>query len=177
MELNKKFLKKIQSLKIYTDCFAKHSIAEYKSHYSDAKSFFNHFWNIFKAYASSKNLNNQVPGDAFEIIFAFILDYEEIEITSMDESIDGLSFVKPDFVVKKNNCFISCKTSLRERWKQADWESIRFKEVFPDSKCYLLTNHYKEHLSLKQKIPNLSIDQVFYAASEDINNLVKKIKE
>ena len=61
---------------------------------------FIHFWSIFENYSLSKSLNNQVPGDAFEIIFAFILDYENIEIFSMDEQVKGIDFVKPDFITK-----------------------------------------------------------------------------
>ena len=176
MKSNEPFLSRVKSKAIYKDCFSKHLIAEYKSQYIDAMSFFNHFWEIYNSYALSNKLNNQVPGNAFEIIFAFILDYENIEISSMDEKIGNLDFVKPDFVIKKNNTFISCKTSLRERWKQADWESIKFKEIFPESKCYLITNHYKEYLTLRNKISKLDIDKVYYSASNDINLLIKEIK-
>ena len=31
-------------------------------------------------------------------------------------------------LLEKGDAFISCKTSLRERWKQADWESIKYKK-------------------------------------------------
>tara|TARA_Y100001970_G_C14154563_1_gene814753 strand:- start:197 stop:727 length:531 start_codon:yes stop_codon:yes gene_type:complete len=176
MEPNAKFLKRIKTKAIYKDCFSKHSISQYEQSYSDAKDFFAHFWSIFESYSLSKSLNNQVPGDAFEIIFAFILDYEDIEIISMDEEVKGVDFVKPDFVTKKNHHFVSCKTSLRERWKQADWESIKFKEVYPKSKCFLLTNHYKEYLSLKNKITKLDIDEVYFSGSDDINLLINQLK-
>ena len=82
VEPNAKFLKRIKTKAIYKDCFSKHSISQYEQSYSDAKDFFAHFWSIFESYSLSKSLNNQVPGDAFEIIFAFILDYEDIEIIS-----------------------------------------------------------------------------------------------
>ena len=176
MKTNVKFLKRIKNKAIYKDCFSKHSISHYQQSYSDAKNFFTHFWSIFQSYSRSANLNNQVPGDAFEIIFAFILDYENIEIFSMDEEVKGVDFVKPDFVTKKHHHFVSCKTSLRERWKQADWESIKFKKVYPQSKCFLLTNHYKENLSLKNKINKLNIDGVYFSGSDDINLLINQLK-
>ena len=84
--------------------------------------------------------------------------------------------MKPDFVVKKNHNFVSLKTSLRERWKQADWESIKYKQVYGDSKCYLLTNHQAEYKSLKQKVSKLDIDGVFFSGSSDINLLIDKLK-
>ena len=173
---NAKFLKRIKTKAIYKDCFSKHSISQYGQSYSDAKNFFIHFWSIFENYSLSKSLNNQVPGDAFEIIFAFILDYENIEIFSMDEQVKGIDFVKPDFITKKHHHFISCKTSLRERWKQADWESMRFKKIYSKSKCFLLTNHYKEYLSLKNKITKLDLDEVYFAGSDDINLLINKLR-
>ena len=173
---NAKFLKRIKTKAIYKDCFSKHSISQYGQSYSDAKNFFIHFWSIFENYSLSKSLNNQVPGDAFEIIFAFILDYENIEIFSMDEQVKGIDFVKPDFITKKHHHFISCKTSLRERWKQADWESMRFKKIYSKSKCFLLTNHYKEYLSLKNKITKLDLDDVYFAGSDDINLLIKQLR-
>jgi len=173
---NAKFLKRIKTKAIYKDCFSKHSISQYGQSYSDAKNFFIHFWSIFEIYSLSKSLNNQVSGDAFEIIFAFILDYENIEIFSMDEQVKGIDFVKPDFITKKHHHFISCKTSLRERWKQADWESMRFKKIYSKSKCFLLTNHYKEYLSLKNKITKLDLDEVYFAGSDDINLLIKQLR-
>ncbi|MDC2964719.1 hypothetical protein OAZ13_00185 [Gammaproteobacteria bacterium] len=176
MKSNTKFLKRIKTKAIYKDCFSKHSISQYGQSYSDAKNFFIYFWSIFENYSLSKSLNNQVPGDAFEIIFAFILDYENIEIFSMDEQVKGIDFVKPDFITKKHHHFISCKTSLRERWKQADWESMRFKKIYSKSKCFLLTNHYKEYLSLKNKITKLDLDEVYFAGSDDINLLIKQLR-
>ena len=49
----------------------------------------------------------------------------------MDENIDDVKFVKPDFLVNNksgNKIFISLKVSGRERWKQAELESLWFKK-------------------------------------------------
>ena len=75
---NAKFLKRIKTKAIYKDCFSKHSISQYGQSYSDAKNFFIHFWSIFENYSLSKSLNNQVPGDAFDLhknFEDFDLDY------------------------------------------------------------------------------------------------------
>ena len=176
MFLNAKYIDLIKTKSIYKKCFIGSGIDQYQSNYIDAEQFFLSFWKIFELYARSTKLNNQVPGDAFEIIFTFILEYEGVEILSKDELVEGVDFVKPDFVVKKNYNFVSLKTSLRERWKQADWESIKYKQVYGDSKCYLLTNHQAEYKSLKQKISKLDIDGVFFSGSSDINLLIDKLK-
>ena len=37
-------------------------------------------------------------------------------------------------------------------------------------------NHKKECSSLKKKLPLLDIDDIFYAGSKDINDLILKLK-
>ena len=77
----------------------------------------------------------------------------------MDEDI-GIPDVKPDIVIKSNGnflIFLSLKTSLRERWKQADWEAIKFKEKFKDGICYLLSNNEKEVTNIKKKDNEINI--------------------
>ena len=94
----------------------------------------------------------------------------------MDEDI-GIPDVKPDIVIKSNEnflIFLSLKTSLRERWKQADWEAIKFKEKFKDGICYLLSNNEKEVTNIKKK-DNLYIDKIFFTNKNDLNELVERI--
>jgi len=177
MQSNKIFIKRLKEKTIYKKFFQPLKPDQY--HYSDADDFFKYYWKEFEAYKTKeKTLNNQVPGDVFEIIIGFILDYENLEIYSMDENIKGVTYVKPDFILKneRKNIFISCKTSIRERWKQADWESMRYKKIFPDAKCFVITNHEKEAITLKGKLNDIDIDMVFYSGSSEINDFVKKLK-
>ena len=176
MQSNKIFIERLKEKAIYKNCFKVQKPDQYP--YTDANDFFQHYWNKFEIYKIGKIINNQLPGDAFEIIIGFILDYEKIKIYSMDENVEGVSLVKPDFTIrdKRKNIFISCKTSIRERWKQADWESIRYKKKFPDAKCFVITNHKKEAESLKKKLNEIDIDKVFYSGSNEINDFVKQLK-
>ena len=180
LSANKKFIDKLKRRKIFQQCFQKKNISNYK--YTNAMDFFLHFWGLFETYKISykkktgKAVNNSVPGSAFEIIIGFILDHENIEIKSMDEEIIGVDFVKPDFAIKKRNTFISLKVSFRERWKQAAYESIWYKKTFPSAKCYLVTNDFKEYVSLKKDISKIELDELFYASSSDLNKLIKKLR-
>ena len=178
---NKLFIDRLKNKTIYKDCFEKNNLDSYV--YIDAEDFFKHAWGIYSKYQNKhyikkgKKINNNINGQAFEIIFALILDHENILIDSMDSEILSIPLVRPDFIVKKNiNFFISLKTSIRERWKQADWESMKYKKKFADAKCYLLVNNQKDCESLKNKISSLDIDGVYYAGSKDINNLIAIIK-
>ena len=183
--INKKYLKILEN----KNCFklVNFSRTEFLNfQYKKPHEFFNYFWNIYekfkKTYKQEKNksINNQVNGDAFAIIFGFLLEREKVKISKMDEELADVKFVKPDFLVKTKNkkiIFLSLKVSIRERWKQADWESMRFKKIYKNSKTIVLMNEKAEINSLKEKIPFISLDNVFHSGSEDMNNLFEIIKK
>ncbi len=188
MKHNEKYLLAIKGGKVWNDFFSSSGIEN--SVYTSPQKFFNEIWSQFLDYENQyekkygKKINNSFPGRALEIITFFILDYEKIPIDSMDEEIEGVPFVKPDFIIKGKNIdfFLSSKTSLRERWKQADWESIKYKNTFPNTLCYVFTNHETEGESLKKKIhlmkeanDRLDIDKVFITHLE-FDELINDIK-
>lgn len=120
-----------------------------------ASEFFRKNWSIWESYAEGRTINNSNPGAVFEKLFeiyCYLLNYE---IIAKDESFGEVPLVKPDFVLKNKDgeyLFLSLKTSLRERWKQADWEAIYFKEYYPTTLCILITFHEREERSLQSKI-------------------------
>tara|TARA_X000000950_G_scaffold285022_1_gene389611 strand:+ start:1112 stop:1648 length:537 start_codon:yes stop_codon:yes gene_type:complete len=178
MQSNTKFIARLKKKSIYKDLFKKNNISSYQ--YTNPIDFFNKFWRIYESYAKTKSLNNSIPGNAFEIVIGFLLDYESIQITSMDETISGVFKVKPDFLVlnaKNDVIFISCKTSFRERWKQADWECIQFKKKYPKAKSFVICNHLRETNNLKKDLHNLCIDKIYYAQSKDIDSFIRDIKK
>jgi len=179
MEENKKFIKILKSKKMYKFFFEEVKIQNIP--YNDPKDFFLSCWREFENFKAGyfekheRKLNNSVPGQAFEMIVFCLLDREGLVILSMDENLKEVPLIRPDFILE-NNVFISCKTSLRERWKQADWEAIKYKEQFNQSKCFLLVNDYKESQSLKRKLDHIEIDEIFYAGSDDISHMINAIK-
>lgn len=182
MKQNKGVIDRLKKLSVYTDCFQKYDLERYS--YNDAYGFFVYSWDLYENYKTDfkskhgKAINNSINGQAFEFIFGLILDHEKIVIDSYDENIPNVSLVKPDFIVRKNskNIFISLKVSIRERWKQAEWECLKYKNYYRNAKCYLLMNHEKECVSLKKKLPLLDIDNIYYAGCKDINNLILNLK-
>ena len=151
--------------------------------YSSSLHYFSFFWTKYEKYKTEylrdngKAINNGFNGQIFEAIFAFLLNREDIKIYSHDEYIDGVKYVKPDCLIKKNEhyIFLSLKVSIRERWKQADWESIRFKKKYPNTKTIILTTNLKEAENLSSKISDIDIDQICYVFSDEINKLLIKI--
>ena len=69
--------------------------------------------------------------------------------------IDEVLFVKPDYLLSGTNqikFFISAKVSIRERWIQADWEAIKYKEKYPNAFCVLIMNDKFEYPAFKNTL-------------------------
>lgn len=183
-KINEKYIKRC----IQTNCFkiAKFSEKELMTfEYEKPLDYFNYFWKEYEKFKSDylkknkESINNTYNGTAFETILAFLMEREKIKILKMDENIDDVKFVKPDFLVNNksgNKIFISLKVSGRERWKQAELESLWFKKKYPKSTTILLMNHERETAAAKEKIPFLDLDYAFYAGSNDLNKLFKIIE-
>ena len=184
MKLNDKFILKCKSSKCFSSVPFKET--EFKKlKYENPLFFFSHFWKKYEKFRekyikeNNKPPNNQFSGAALGIILTYLFDREGIIIDKMDEKINEVPFVKPDFIIKsksKKLFFISVKVSGRERWKQADWEAIKYKKKYPSASCILLMNHKVELDNLKKNLTKLDLDGAYYAGSEDINEMIKLIK-
>lgn len=74
---------------------------------------------------------------------------------------------------------ISCKTSLRERWKQADLEGRLLKLRFTRSKSYLITLEPNEAANTREKIENgeaAGLDQVYLADQPEFDDFVESMR-
>jgi len=75
---------------------------------------------------------------------------------------------------------LSCKVSLRERWKQADLEGLAMKQVYRKSKAHLITaaRNEQERLQRKIKLGNANgLDSCILAQSPDFDNLLMDLKK
>ena len=74
----------------------------------------------------------------------------------------------------------SVKTSLRERYKQADLESIALKYVHRKALSYLITLDEKEAKGVKNKIVSgdvIGLDNVIVATNPEFDELILELKE
>ena len=74
----------------------------------------------------------------------------------------------------------SVKTSLRERYKQADLESIALKYVHRKALSYLITLDEKEANGVKNKIVSgdvIGLDNVIVATNPEFDELILELKE
>ncbi len=75
---------------------------------------------------------------------------------------------------------MSIKTSLRERYKQADLEGMFLRNVHRKAKSYLITMDAKAANSVNQKISTghvLGLDKVIYAGGDDLTQLIDELKK
>ena len=181
---NDKFIQKCKLSKCFFAVPFKESDFK-KFKYKTPLIFFSHFWQKYEDFRkdyiekNNKPPNNQFSGAALGIILTYLFDREGIKIDSMDETIKEVSFVKPDYIIiskSKKKFFVSIKVSARERWKQADWEAIKYKQKYPDAFCVLLMNDKAESDNLKKNLPLIDLDKIYYAGSKDLNKLIKLIK-
>ena len=74
---------------------------------------------------------------------------------------------------------LSAKTSLRERYKQADLEGMMIRQVHRRAKSYLLTLDYKAALLVNDKISKgqvLGLDKVIVATDRAFDDLIKSLQ-
>ena len=121
-------------------------------------------------------------GNVFEGLLATILYREGITPIYIQAQLAFVPNVNFDFVVYTEEVgpiVLSAKTSLRERYKQADLEGMMLRQVHRRSECYLITLNESEAKLLHKKINNgqvLGINEVYIADKEGFNDLIDHLK-
>ena len=75
---------------------------------------------------------------------------------------------------------LSIKTSLRERYKQADLEGLALKNVHRRAKNYLITLSAKEYGGVKKKIQEgdvAGLDKIILADSKEFDDLLSELSQ
>lgn len=122
-----------------------------------------------------------INGSIFEYILASVLLRNRIFPFRRSARIAFIPNIVHDFVLlseARRFVILGAKTSLRERYKQADLEAMALKNVHRRAEYYLITNDDREAASLRTKIRAgdvFSLDDVIYAQSDDFNNLITRL--
>lgn len=138
----------------------------------------------WKQYESSGiERNNALNGTIFEIIIATLFVKENIVPLHLQAQVAFVPNVNFDAILYTNETGpigLSLKTSLRERYKQADLEAIALKYVHRKAENYLLTMDINEANSVSDKIKNgdvLGLNQAILATSEEFDDFIEKLKK
>ncbi len=148
--------------------------------YNNPTDYISTYWNAFKNHTES---NNNLNGKIFEYILAtlFVREgllplYLSAKVAFVPNVIYDLMF----YTSERGPICISAKTSLRERYKQADLEAIALKYVHRKALSYLVTLEENEAKSVKAKIKSgdvIGLDNVIVATNSEFNELIKELKE
>ena len=140
----------------------------------------NYCWNTFKT--TSEYTNNSINGAVFELIIASLFIKENIIPLNFQAKVAFVPNCIYDMLVYCKECGpigISAKTSLRERYKQADLEAIALKYVHRKAENYLLTLDKNEAKGVSDKIKSgdvLGINAVYVANEPEFDDLIEYLK-
>jgi hypothetical protein len=147
--------------------------------YSTPSEYVNLYWDIYKKHISK---NNNLNGRIFEYILATLFVREGIMPLYLSAKVAFVPNVIYDLMFYTSEygpICLSAKTSLRERYKQADLEAIALKYVHRKSLCYLLTLEENEAKNVQAKIVSgdvIGLNKVIVASGKEFDNLVIELK-
>jgi hypothetical protein len=151
--------------------------------YEKPSEYIKTYWTAYQQFCDGKAVNNNQNSRIFEYILAMLLVQENILPVFMNAQIAFVPNVKYDIILysaESGPLCISAKTSLRERYKQADLEAIALKYVHRKSQSYLITNDAAEARSVNAKIKKgdvIGLDRVIYSFSEEMDAFIGNLKK
>jgi hypothetical protein len=137
---------------------------------------------IWKKAERDKRLTRDVRGKFFELLIASCLIKNEVLPFFWQAQLEFVPLANFDLVLyteERGPVVLSLKTSIRERFKQAEFEAQALKDVHRRAMNFLVTIESDEAVSLKSKIDLgvlTGIDDVIVANESSFDNLVKYLK-
>lgn len=159
-------------LKIFDNLYGDILTIPYKSE----SQLVNELWFRYKPESPSLN------GAVFEGILAAVFYRSNILPLYVQAKLSLVPNVDFDFVgytKEYGPVILSAKTSLRERYKQADLEGMMLRQVHRRSKSFLITLNEVEAKSVNEKIKTglvLGLDNVIVATNKEFDLLIKELK-
>lgn len=127
-------------------------------------------------------LTRDVRGKFFELVIASCLIKNEILPFFWQAQLEFVPLANFDLVVyteERGPVVLSLKTSIRERYKQAEFEAQAMKDVHRRAKNFLVTMEKDEAVSLQAKIDSgvlTGIDGVVVANEKSFDELIDLLK-
>ena len=141
-----------------------------------ASEFIRNYWEKYKEeYENNQSIN----GGVFEQLIILSLLRENISPIYTQAKLAFVPNVNLDIVLynRKTPITISAKTTLRERWKQADLEAMATKYVHRQAKCYVLTLSESEVVARRRDSNSyMGIDAFVLAHTGEYDTLIEELK-
>ncbi len=144
--------------------------------YKSPKDYVKQYWDALVK-AGQPNLH----GSIFEFIIYSLLFRENIRPFYTQAKVAFVPNVNFDALLYNQSVpvSLSLKTSLRERYKQADLEAVALRYIYRRAKSYLLTMDTREANVQKAKILSgdiMGLDEIIDCNTDDIDRLVANLK-
>ncbi len=138
----------------------------------------NHVWSLYEAHTP---YNKDLNGKFFEYVLVSLLINENLLPLYIQAKVAFVPNVDFDLLLytKEKPIVLSAKTSLRERYKQADLEAIALKYVHRKAESYLLTLNSSEASTVNNKIKHgevIGIDEVILANTNALDTFIGYLK-
>ena len=137
---------------------------------------------IWEKAENDDRLTRDVRGKFFELVIACCLIKNDILPFFWQAQLEFVPLANFDLVVYTQELgpiVLSLKTSIRERYKQAEFEAQAMKDVHRRAKNFLVTMEKGEAISLKAKIDSgvlSGIDGVVVANEKSFDDLISFLK-
>lgn len=137
-------------------------------------------WDRYKT--NCPQFNNSLNGNIFETIIATCLYRENILPMFLQAKVAFVPNVDFDIILYTQEQYpiaLSLKTSVRERYKQADLEGVALKYVHRKARNYLLMLDSDETRNLKAKKDNgelLGLDEIISANTNEFDLLISTLQ-
>lgn len=145
--------------------------------YSSPHDYIAQYWD---KYLSKGKHSNTVNGNFFELVIHTLLFREGLIPFYAQAKVAFVPNVKFDTILytPARPISLSLKTSLRERYKQADLEAIALQHVHRRAESYLLTLDPNEAELCKEKIKAgdiIGLNKIIDCNTSDIDNLIAEL--
>lgn len=160
--------------------FMNHIAPEFMSNTMSPSEYVSYCWGNYEKSGIKKN--NSLNGMIFELIIATLFVKEGILPLHLQAQVAFVPNVNFDAVLYTHETGpigLSLKTSLRERYKQADLEAVALKYVHRKAESYLLTMDREEADSVSKKIETgavLGLNKAVLVSSEDFDKFISNLK-
>lgn len=160
--------------------FMDHIEPDFINNTMSPSQYVNYCWDRYES--SGVDRNNSLNGTIFELIIATLFVKERIMPLHLQANVafvPNINFDAVLYTAETGPIGLSLKTSLRERYKQADLEAVALKYVHRKAENYLLTMDREEAESVSRKISVgavLGLDRAILASSTDFDMFIDELK-
>lgn len=150
----------------------------FETYYREESQFILASWQHYKTQV--KKRSNTLNGKVFEALVSLALHRKGIKPFYEQAKIAFIPNVEYDIIIYTEEDVLyslSLKTSLRERYKQADLEALALKNIFRKKvRSFLITLNQKEALLRKKNLYQMmALDDVLLADSPEFDELLRNI--